>query len=189
MVLSSKKMQALLLSASLGCMLLTPLTAQAHPEAGLLPDAVAETEYRIILELNPKDLATRNKLGIVLYRKNKLKEAEKAFSETLKLAPGDFDAHDGMGLVRIKERKYDEAVSWFKKAIAISADDTMVYYNMGFALEQMGRLKEAEAAYKRSLEVNAALLQKAGNKDQEAGRRAIVVSALTVLTNRMKSGK
>lgn len=161
----------------------------AHPETGLLPDAVAETEYRIVLEINPKDLVTRNKLGLVLYRKNKLKDAEKVFAETLRMAPANFDAHDGMGLVRIKERKYEEAVSWFRKAITISGDDTMVYYNMGFALEQMGKLKDAEAAYKRSLQVNAALMRNAANRDVEAGRRAIVVSALTALTNRMKTAK
>ncbi|SNB47464.1 tetratricopeptide repeat protein [Geobacter sp. DSM 9736] len=165
---------------------LLPLPASAHPESGFLPDAIAETEYKIVLDLNPRDNVTRNKLGVVLYRKNKLKEAERCFGDVLRAEPRNFDAHDGMGLVRIKERKYEEAVSWFRKAIGIAPDDTMVHYNMGFAFEQMGKLKEAEAAYRRSLEVNAGLIRKGMNREVEAGKRAILVSALTSLNNRMK---
>jgi len=164
-----------------------PALAHAHPETGFLPDAIAETEYRIVLEITPQDCATRNKLGIVLYRKNKLAEAAQQFGEVLKIAPRDFDAHDGLALVRLKESNFREAVSWARQAITINGEDTLVYHTLGQALEQLGQLKEAEAAYRKGLEVNSRNLGKSANKGVETGKRDTLLAALANLRNKMKT--
>lgn len=169
--------------------LVIPGLAYAHPETGLLPDAIAETEYKIVLEINPRDIQTRNRLGIVLYRKNKLREAEREFGEVLRAAPKDFDAHDGMGLVRLKAGNSAEAIAWFRKAIALNSEDTMVYHSLGFALEQSGRLSEAEASYRRGLEVNERLLRKGVNREKETERKNTLLAALQGIRNRMKTSK
>ena len=159
-------------------MFLLPALACAHPDAGLLPDAVAEMEYRMVVDLNPRDIATRNKLGIVLYRKGKLKDAQQEFGAVLALAPRDFDAHDGMGLVKLKERRYDEAVAWFTRAISLRPDDTMVHYNLGYTYEQMGRFKEARASYERSLGLSDAALRRGTNRQMEETRHATILASL-----------
>ena len=166
-------------------MLLAP-PAHAHPETGFLPDAIAETEYKMVVQINPADIATRNKLGIVLYRKNKLKEAEEQFLEILKIAPRDFDAHDGMGLVKIKERDFPVALLWVQKAISLSATDTMVRYNLGLIHEMNGRFREAEMAYRQALAVNETNLRKGVNSDLEASKRKIIEIALVGLKNKLK---
>ncbi len=170
-------------------LLLMPLAAFAHPESGFLPDAVAEMEYRIVLDINPTDVATRNKLGIVLYNKNRLKEAEREFMEALKIFPNSFDAHDGMGLVATKGKKYGEAVSWFRKAVGLLDEDTMVHYHLGFALEQAGDLSDAESSYKKALAINNMLIQKGVNKDVETGKRDILFSAMRNLQGKKKMTK
>ena len=167
--------------------LLIPASAFAHPESGFLPDAIAEMEYKIVLDINPNDIATRNKLGIVLYRKGKLYEAEKEFSKVLDVSPGDFDAHDGMGLVKTKQKKYEEAITWFQKAIAISDEDTMVHYHLGLTYEMTGNLVSAEKSYKKALEVNHSLLQKGINKKLETEKEKTVLSALHNLQKKMGS--
>lgn len=126
-------------------------TVFAHPESGFLPDAIAETEYRIVLDLDPQDVETRIKLGIVLYRKDKLKEAHKQFKAVLKLKPDSFDAHDCMGLVMLKQGDYQRAVRWFEKAIEINAEDAMVYYHLGQAYKALGDPAKAVNEYRRSL--------------------------------------
>jgi Flp pilus assembly protein TadD len=168
---------------------LLPGFAQAHPETGLLPDAIAELEYRIVLDITPNDIMTRNKLGIVLYRKNKLAEAGREFAEVLRIAPRDFDAHDGMGLVKLKERKCAEAVSWFRQAILLNGDDTMVHHSLGLALEELGRMQEAEAAYRQGLEVNGRLLGRGVNREKELERQNVLLAALRTLQERMKPVK
>ncbi|MGA2151635.1 MAG: tetratricopeptide repeat protein [Geobacteraceae bacterium] len=166
-------------------MLLAP-PAHAHPETGFLPDAIAETEYKMVVQINPADITTRNKLGIVLYRKNKLKEAEEQFFEILRIAPRDFDAHDGMGLVKIKERDFPAALIWVHKAISLSANDTMVRYNLGLIHEMNGHFREAETAYRQALTVNEENLRKGINSDLEASKRKIIEIALMGLKNKLK---
>jgi Flp pilus assembly protein TadD len=163
-----------------------PAPVLAHPETGFLPDAIAETEYKMVVQINPADIATRNKLGIVLYRKNKLKEAEEQFFEILKIAPRDFDAHDGMGLVKIKERDFPTALLWVHKAISLSTTDTMVRYNLGLIHEMNGRIREAEAAYRQALAVNEINLRKGVNSDLEASKRKIIEIALMGLKSKLK---
>jgi Flp pilus assembly protein TadD len=170
-------------------LLALPAIAHAHPETGFLPDAIAETEYRIVLEITPKDCTTRNRLGIVLYRKNKLKEAAQQFAEVLKIIPADFDAHDGMGLVRSKEGNPTEAINWFRKAIAIKRDDTLIHYNLGLAYEKLGRFAEAESSYKESLAVNGALLKRGINRELETGKTAMIQAALKNIQIKMKTGR
>ena len=169
----------------LAVLLLLPLPVAAHPETGFLSDAVAEVEYKMVVEINPKDLRTRNRLGIVLYRKNKLAEAAQQFAAVLKMAPGDFDAHDGMGLVKLKEKNYPEAVGWFQRAIAINGEDTLVHYNLGIAFEQIGRLAEAAAQYRQAREVNERLLRRGINRELEAGKRESIKAAITNLERKI----
>jgi tetratricopeptide (TPR) repeat protein len=168
---------------------LMPGLSHAHPETGMLPDAIAEMEYRIVLEITPNDIKTRNKLGIVYYRKNKLKEAESEFAEVLRVAPKDFDAHDGMGLVKLKEHKSGDAVAWLQKAIAINSEDTVVHHSLGLALEQTGRLREAEASYVKGLEVSERLIRKGANRDKELERKNQLLGALQNLRTRLKSAQ
>ncbi len=181
--------QGVLRTVLAGSLFIFPGFSHAHPETGLLPDAIAEMEYRIVLEITPKDLMTRNRLGIVLYRKNRLKEAEKEFAEVLRTAPNDFDAHDGMGLVKLKEMKCVEAVAWFKKAVSLNSEDTMVYHSLGLALEQLGRVREAEASYRKGLEVNDRLIGRGVNRDKELERKKTLLAALQNLLARMKPAK
>jgi Flp pilus assembly protein TadD len=128
-------------------------TAHAHPDSGFLPDAIAETEYRIVVELDPKDIETRNKLGIVLYRKGSLNEALEQFKTVLKLRPGNFDALDGTGLVLMKQEQYKDAVTWFNRAITANMTDAMVYYHLGSAYRLSGETQKAIENYERSLSI------------------------------------
>ena len=125
----------------------------AHPDSGLLPDAIAETEYKIVIDLNPDDIETRNRLGIVLYRKNKLKEALEQFEAVLKVRPGDFNAHDGTGLVKMKQKQYEDAVRWFKKAIALNEKDAMVHYHLGLAYKSLGDYDRAVREFRKTLNI------------------------------------
>lgn len=126
-------------------------TVYAHPETGFLPDAIAETEYRIVIELDPGDIETRNKLGIVLYRKDKLKEALVQFREVLTLRPDDFDAHDGTGLVLMKQGRYKKAIKWLERAVELNPKDAMVYYHLGSAYKETGEIEKAIKGYEKSL--------------------------------------
>lgn len=106
--------------------LLVPAPAFAHYSGELLPDSVAVMEYSMIISMTPNDTLTRNKLGMVYVRQNKLDKAREQFMEILKIDQRNFDALDSLGIVCDKEAKYAEAVGWYGKAIKIRPNDTGV---------------------------------------------------------------
>ncbi|HEY5973444.1 MAG TPA: tetratricopeptide repeat protein [Geobacteraceae bacterium] len=168
---------------------LMPGSAAAHPETGFLPDAIAEVEYKMVLEINPKDIKTRNRLGIVLYRKNRLKEAEEQFALVLRQSPSDFDGHDGMGLVKLKGKQFREAIAWFQRAIVLHDEDTLVHYNLGQSLEGGGRYDEARREYEKALAINQRLLGKEINRELESGKTGLIKSALQRLAGKPSRGQ
>ncbi|MBU4152945.1 MAG: tetratricopeptide repeat protein [Proteobacteria bacterium] len=122
-----------------------------HVTDANMPDAVAETEYQILLEFQPEQHEVRNKLGMVLLRKKKYVEAEAEFSTVLKSAPENFNAIDGLGLVMSRTGREKEAVEQFLKAIRINSQDVMVHYHLGLAHAALGDYLAAEKAYRQAI--------------------------------------
>jgi len=163
---------------ALAVLLAVPAAALAHPESGLLPDAVAEVEYKIVLDLNPGDTETRNKLGVVLLRKQRPAEAEAEFSKVLEASPENFDALDGLGLAKLMQGKHKEAAGWFRKAISVREADTMVHYHLGLVHEGEGRLADAEKAYLRALEVSRARIMEGTEREAELAKTDFLSAVL-----------
>jgi len=135
----------------IGCFLALATPARAHIEKGSMPDALAEMEYRILLDFQPEKTDIRNQLGMVLYRLNKLDEAAREFRTVLKQAPNDFNATDALGLVFLKKKEMAKAEAQFKKALAIKPDDILVHYHLGQVYAATGRLEEAMAGFNTAL--------------------------------------
>lgn len=125
--------------------------AAAHVEKGTMPDAVAEIEYRILLEFKPDHLEIRNKLGMVLYRSEKFDEAANEFDYVLKKDPENIGALTALARVNAELSNYHQATALFKKALAINPDDIHIYYYLGQTLEMQGHLSGAEEVYKNGL--------------------------------------
>jgi tetratricopeptide (TPR) repeat protein len=132
------------------CLLLFAAPAFAHYEGELLPDSVAVMEYQMIISMTPKDTLTRNKLGMVYLRQNKLGKAREQFLEILKLDPANFDALDSLGLVSDREGNYLEAVGWYGRALKVKAGDAGVRKRYETAL---GRTKANETGNAKKEEV------------------------------------
>ena len=133
--------------------ILLPAIALSHLEFHDMPDAVAETEYKIAIDLNPDDIVTRNKFGDLLYRSGKLKEAIVQFKYVLRLKPDDFDALCGMGLVEMRQGRHKEAVIWLKKAVALNNKEAIVYYHLGMVYKSMGRYERAVLEMRKAAEL------------------------------------
>lgn len=130
--------------------------AFGHIDSDSMPDAVAEMEYRILLEFKPEDTVSRNKLAMVLYRLNKLEEAKAELATVLTASPQDFNALDLMGIIALKQKRYAEALQYCKFAATVNPEDVMVYYHLGRALTETGAFAEAEQAYRTGLEKTGA---------------------------------
>lgn len=124
------------------------ITTPGHSHVGNhMPDPVAEMEYRILLELKPRDFTTRVKLAIVLMNLDKLSEAESEFTRSLAASPRDLAAHIGLSQLRLKQNRVKDALLVIKKALAIDPENAAVYLNFGLILEADNQPREALGRY------------------------------------------
>jgi len=119
---------------------------QAHVDHGDMPDAIAEMEYRILLEYQPDNIEARNKLAMVLYRLDKLDEALVELQRVLELEPNNFDALDTLGLVSFKQGKTQQALEYLEAAVRINSEDPLVHYHLGLVQGKLGLLDAAETS-------------------------------------------
>ena len=84
-----------------------------------MPDAVAEVEYKILLEFKPRDLNTRTKLALVLIRMGKLDDAEKELVKASAQAPDDYRVFEGFIVLRLKQHKAKEALILGQKLLKL----------------------------------------------------------------------
>jgi len=136
----------------LAVFLISAKDLQAHVTQGNTPDAVAEMEYRILLEFQPDNIGVRNKLAMVLYRLDKLDEAVVELQHVLKLDPKNFDALDTLGLVNLKQGRAQQALENLQAAVRINSEDILVYYHLGQVQDKLGLLDAAESSLVTALE-------------------------------------
>jgi Flp pilus assembly protein TadD len=134
-------------------LLLRSAPAACHVTDTNMPDAVAETEYLILLEFQPEKTDIRNKLAMVLVRKKKLKEAEAELRKVLTTEPANFNALDTLGLVMSQTGRPAEAVAQFQAAIKANPQDVMVHYHLGQAQVALGDAAAAEKSFRQALEL------------------------------------
>ena len=118
-----------------------------------MPDAVAETEYQILLEFEPGRTEVRNKLAMVLLRKKKYDEAEKELRTVLTTEPANHNALEGLGLVMVQTGRVREAVDQFLLAIKANPQDVMVHYHLGQAQEKLGDHQAARKSFSQALDL------------------------------------
>lgn len=133
--------------------LLLPGQGWAHVTDANMPDAVAETEYQILLEFQPEKTDIRNKLAMVLIRKKKFKEAEGELRTVLAAEPTNFNALDSLGLLMSQTGRLPEAVQQFQAAIKANPQDAMAHYHLGQAYAALGDPGAARQAYSQALEL------------------------------------
>ncbi|OOZ45551.1 tetratricopeptide repeat-containing sulfotransferase family protein [Solemya velum gill symbiont] len=116
--------------------------------------AVAEDNFKKILQINPRHPDALHLLGIVASQKGDKKESVRLIKKAIKFAPKIAMYYRNLGLILMDLGKAKDAITHFKKAISIDGKDADVYNDLGTALSSVGRIPEAIEAYKDSLKVN-----------------------------------
>lgn len=166
-------MRRWLLAPILALILLSPGAPVWGHVTDVMPDAVAEMEYQILLDFQPEKVEVRNKLAMVLFRKKKFKEAEAEFRTVLATDPSNFDALDGLGLVMTSTARPQEAIEQFQAAIGVKAQDVMVHYHLGQVLAEEGDLPAAAKALARASELAGQPKAVVSDPDRQAIQRAL----------------
>jgi len=125
--------------------------ALGHVEPDM-PDAIAEMEYQILLDIKPADHEIRYLLGMVYFRQKNYDQAVEELQRVVAEAPDYPYSYTGLGQVKMVHQEYDAAIDYFRQAITILPSDNHVYYFLGLALEAKGERNEAEKAYRTAID-------------------------------------
>ena len=113
--------------------------------------------YSKAIELNPKDFAAHNNLGLILDTKlERYVEAEESYRKAIEIAPTEEIIHNNLGLLlQKKTSRYEEAEAVFRKASELNPVSATSYFNLGNLLyKDLNRYEEAEEAYKTAIKLN-----------------------------------
>lgn len=108
--------------------------------------------------LTKDDIATFNRLGIILRNQGKWREALAEYQKAVKVAPDDENLYYNMGMACAEGREFREAQVYMLKALALNADlprsGVTIAYNIGLVFMQSGGKDKARDCLKIALELS-----------------------------------
>ena len=127
-------------------------------------DKAIDTMQKVAI-LDPLDPEIHNNLGVILFEKQELVDAEKNYKKAIELKPDYAEAYSNLANVYKQSGKLDEAKKSFIKAIELKPDYINAHCKLGIILQGLGELDEAEKSYKKAIELKPDYIEAYSNLD------------------------
>ena len=121
----------------------------AHAENGDLEGALEQ--YRIALEIEPKNSAAYSNIGLVYSDTGRPDQAVEYFQKALQLKPASFAARNNLGVAYSRMGLSGNAIDQFRESLALQPLQPGVHNNLGNEFRRMGRFDQAIAEYRKAL--------------------------------------
>jgi len=120
-----------------------PLSAEYHYKLGCYYHSAGEMEkaveqFKMVVELNPNDAASRLNLGIAYGEAGRGDAALTDFDRAVERNPDNAAAQFNRGVIFMRQGRYGEAVSAFEKALLLGGDTAALHYNLAVCCEYAG---------------------------------------------------
>ncbi|HWF14353.1 MAG TPA: tetratricopeptide repeat protein [Candidatus Acidoferrales bacterium] len=113
----------------------------------------AETEFRKVLELNPRNSSALNYYGYMLADRGvRLDEATSLIKRALVEEPGSAAYKDSLGWAYYKQDKLSEAEDMLRQALEHEPHDPTILSHLGDIYAKMGKESLAEAQWQKSVD-------------------------------------
>jgi tetratricopeptide (TPR) repeat protein len=109
--------------------------------------ADAENLYRQILVESPDNFPAHYMFALLLYQRQRAREALAAVEAALRLNPGDPAALVLHAVLLQGAGRDEEAIAQYDRAVALKPGHVDAWYNRGITLSKMGRLQEAITSF------------------------------------------
>ena len=124
--------------------------------------ADAETAYKEVLKLNPRDARAAYGLGNVYSDQQRWDDAEAAYRNSVAWAPKDADAHVALSVVLVQPslsgdnaKRLADAETFARRSVQIDPKSAVGWDRLGVALQARGLLNsETEHSYRRAIELD-----------------------------------
>ena len=114
----------------------------------------AVESYAAAIELNPKDIDARRKLGEAHANYGKTGLALEEFARIIEIDPSYTHAYNYRGFLYIKDEKWEEAAREFESALKVDPDDLYALNQLGLSYGMMGRFEDAEDTLQKAVELD-----------------------------------
>ena len=112
--------------------------------------ALAESQYRTALTMDPYFLPAHFNLANLLSRLERHEDAERVLRDGIARVPEEGELHYSLGLLLAESERMNDAVKSLGRAAELLPERSRVHYNLGLALQQIGRGAESERALVRA---------------------------------------
>ena len=109
------------------------------------------------LQINPKNIAAINNLGISYKNTMDFAAAEKCFNKVITINPSYIKALINLGNLKNETHKFNEAILFFKKAINLEDKIPECHLNLAYAYQTIGEINNAQKHLNKTLEIDASL--------------------------------
>ncbi len=133
-----------------------------HHQAGRLTEA--QSMYRQVLQLMPRQPDALHMLGILHFQAKEFAEAAELISQSLALNPKSAVAQFNYGNALRESRQFEAAISAFNEAIRLKPDYLDALKNLGNIYKELNDIDNAIACYDRLLKIDPQHLATLYNK-------------------------
>jgi tetratricopeptide (TPR) repeat protein len=147
--------------------------ARDYMRAAQFPEA--ESAFRQVLGIDPKNLEALNGLGTLALHMNRFEEAATLFKEAVTIRPSETGIAMNLGTALLKMNRLQDAGAVYEQVIRVKPDFAEAWANIAVVLAEVGRREDAEKANRRAIELkpNFALpYQNLGTVLRDMGRLA-----------------
>lgn len=124
--------------------------------------ADAETAYKDVLKLSPRDARAAYGLGNIYSDQQRWDDAEAAYRNSVAWAPKDADAHVALSVVLVQPslsgdnaKRLADAETFARRSVQIDPKSAVGWDRLGVALQARGLLNsETEHSYRRAIELD-----------------------------------
>ena len=119
----------------------------------------AESIYRQLLEIDPKNSDALRLLGLIAYQTGNYQVAVDMIGMAIEINPNVASYHLNRGIVFQELKQWDAAVASYNSAIALKPDYAEAYCNRGNALKELKQLDAAVDSYDKAIALKPELME------------------------------
>ena len=145
--------------------------ASGYFDLKMYDDALGEAD--LALALAPREPATIAMKSAILWRMNRLTEAESFIAKLAELHPNDSAIWINLAYIRRRTQSLEAAAETLKRAFVVNPRDALAHFNMACYRAVQHRTEEALALLKNALHLNPKLRELAKTEPDFAGVRSL----------------
>lgn len=113
--------------------------------------AVAESEFKRALQLNPNYAPAHQRYAIQLATMGRIEEATTEIKRAQQIDPLSLIINTDITLILYLQERYEEAIEQCYKTLELDPNFSVAHFQLGLAMEQVGRFDEAIEAFGRGV--------------------------------------